>query len=419
MQKQEYERVKQRVAADTAAGKNPIESGAYASGLEEGTLRHIIREALKRKLLKEQDLDLSDEEQAQRNYIDLDYGEGAYDASQIAGAESVSYPNPLEDPFLTRREKYRDTPVPETGLYTDETEEEFQETLPGMSVIDPEDPEIAQIQQDFETGREPIPLVGKLHIAGPEEFIRLKDELDALEGERTKDIETGATLIDGVPLVNIDPDLAAFEVWRTERTIVSPIPGAAHGTRKGGGPRVSSIYGQRIHPKSKKKSFHAGMDIGGVGVGTPVLAPATGIVVAAVADQHPGKNEGAGNYIIVKSQDPANGKWLFHKFFHLDEKPNFKRDDIITQGQQIGETGSTGGITGPHLHWEVRRDSRNGQRIDPADLMTKAGRSSWEKHVYKPQKTASTAGGALQESITLRHAIQEALKRKLIPLKKV
>lgn len=39
-----------------------------------------------------------------------------------------------------------------------------------------------------------------------------------------------------------------------------------------------------------------------------------------------------------------------------------KEGDKITQGQQIGETGSTGNVTGPHLHFEIRK---NNEYVDP------------------------------------------------------
>jgi len=389
MQKGEHERVKQKVTDAEAAGLDPLATGAYASGLEEaeemkeGDLRHIVREALKRKLLKEFDFgdssmldlhrhynDRAEEEQrqdqAQRDYIDLEYGEGAYDQFQLEdelGLSDVSYESPLDDPLA----------------HPAEIDSYWQE--------------------------------GSLQ---PDEVLRFAAQLAEIPGDRTSDVETGETIIGGMSLSEIDPALDRFDDWSFERTFISPLTDAAHGPAPGHGPRITSAFGPRTSPLSPgvgKKKFHRALDIGGAPAGTPFVAPATGIVVATGADAYPGEKKGAGNYLIIKTQDPTTGKWLFHKFFHLNKEPNFKKGEAITQGQQLGEVGNTGSSTGSHLHWQIHQDNIAGPKVDPADLMAKAGRMGWEKHAYKPEEHAK-----LQES-QLRYAIQEALKRKLSPLK--
>ena len=378
LQKQERERMQQKVSDAEAAGKDPLAAGAYyRQDLNEETLRHIVREALKRKLLKEMnssflvaspeeeaEMARSIEDQMQKDYIDSEYGEGAYDASQLVDTD-VSYvepQSPLEEPLSHP----------------------------------------AEIDSYWKEGT-----------LRADEVSKFAPKLSQLSNQIQSHSETGEFLVDGKPLSEIDPDLNRFAKWSSERTLISPLGGAQHGTREDDLPRISSTFGPRFNPLNPdvgRKKLHRALDIGGAAAGTKFLAPATGIVVAAGADAYPGEKKGKGNYLIIKTQEPTTGKWLFHKFFHLNKEPNFKKGEAITQGQQLGEVGNTGSSTGAHLHWQVHRNSRGGARVDPAALMAQAGNIGWEKYAYKPSKTAANES-------QLRYAIQEALKRKLSPLK--
>jgi murein DD-endopeptidase MepM/ murein hydrolase activator NlpD len=372
--------MQQKVSDAEAAGKDPLAAGAYyRQDLNEETLRHIVREALKRKLLKEMnssflvaspeeeaEMARSIEDQMQKDYIDSEYGEGAYDASQLVDTD-VSYvepQSPLEEPLSHP----------------------------------------AEIDSYWKEGT-----------LRADEVSKFAPKLSQLSNQIQSHSETGEFLVDGKPLSEIDPDLNRFAKWSSERTLISPLGGAQHGTREDDLPRISSTFGPRFNPLNPdvgRKKLHRALDIGGAAAGTKFLAPATGIVVAAGADAYPGEKKGKGNYLIIKTQEPTTGKWLFHKFFHLNKEPNFKKGEAITQGQQLGEVGNTGSSTGAHLHWQVHRNSRGGARVDPAALMAQAGNIGWEKYAYKPSKTAANES-------QLRYAIQEALKRKLSPLKEV
>ncbi|OQW43118.1 MAG: peptidase [Proteobacteria bacterium SG_bin5] len=116
--------------------------------------------------------------------------------------------------------------------------------------------------------------------------------------------------------------------------------------------RLSGLFGaQRIYANGEAGSYHSGADIARP-EGTPVLAPADGVVVLA-ADR-PFTLEG--NLLMID-----HGMGLSSSFLHLS-RIDVKRGQRVSRGQVIGAIGKTGRATGPHLHWSLRwREAR----IDP------------------------------------------------------
>jgi len=112
---------------------------------------------------------------------------------------------------------------------------------------------------------------------------------------------------------------------------------------------ITSSYGTRVHPIQKVKKLHAGVDIGAP-KGTDVIAAGSGIVITA---KYWG---GYGNAVMI---DHLNGYWTLYA--HLS-KISVKEDQQVEVGQKIGEVGATGTATGPHLHYEVRKNS---EPVDP------------------------------------------------------
>jgi murein DD-endopeptidase MepM/ murein hydrolase activator NlpD len=105
---------------------------------------------------------------------------------------------------------------------------------------------------------------------------------------------------------------------------------------------------------------HTGVDFL-VNSGTPVHAVAAGVVVSAGAD-------GAyGNDVIIKH---ADGKYTLYG--HLTQ-PLVSAGQSVTEGQEIGISGATGNVTGPHLHFEVRTTPDYGSDIDPVAYMASKG----------------------------------------------
>lgn len=123
--------------------------------------------------------------------------------------------------------------------------------------------------------------------------------------------------------------------------------------------RVSGIFGsQRIYA-GEPGSFHSGVDVAGA-VGTPVVAPADGVVILAA----PTPFSLEGNLLMID-----HGMGLNSAFLHLSAI-DVKLGDTVRQGQPIGRIGATGRATGPHLHWSMKW---NDARIDPQLLVAPMG----------------------------------------------
>jgi murein DD-endopeptidase MepM/ murein hydrolase activator NlpD len=119
--------------------------------------------------------------------------------------------------------------------------------------------------------------------------------------------------------------------------------------------RISGVFGsQRIYA-GEPGAPHAGLDIARP-TGTPVAAPADGVVVLAAAS--PFSLEG--NLLMID-----HGMGLNSAFLHLS-RIDVKVGDVVRQGQPLGAIGMTGRATGPHLHWAI---VWRGVRLDPQPLM--------------------------------------------------
>ncbi len=124
--------------------------------------------------------------------------------------------------------------------------------------------------------------------------------------------------------------------------------------------RVSGRFGnQRVYRGGVRGSPHSGVDIA-VPRGTPVLAPASGVVVLV----SPGEFALEGNLLILD-----HGHGLSSAFLHLD-RITVAEGQAVVAGQPIAGVGATGRATGPHLHWTLRW---KGQRLDPQRLVERDG----------------------------------------------
>jgi septal ring factor EnvC (AmiA/AmiB activator) len=112
--------------------------------------------------------------------------------------------------------------------------------------------------------------------------------------------------------------------------------------------RVTSPFGWRRAPLSLRRHFHNGIDVG-VPSGTPVRAAADGVVREARY------RAGWGNLIIV-----CHGEHTTY-YAHL-RRMGVRAGQAVRKGQQIGEVGTTGYSTGPHLHFETHE---NGTPVNP------------------------------------------------------
>jgi murein DD-endopeptidase MepM/ murein hydrolase activator NlpD len=113
-------------------------------------------------------------------------------------------------------------------------------------------------------------------------------------------------------------------------------------------------YGWRKDPFTGDREFHHGVDIVAES-GTPILAPADGVVTRAR------RMQGYGKMVHI-----SHGYSLATRYGHLSEilvRPGQR----VHRGEVIGRVGSTGRSTGPHLHYEV---FKAGRRVDPRKFLS-------------------------------------------------
>ena len=108
--------------------------------------------------------------------------------------------------------------------------------------------------------------------------------------------------------------------------------------------RISSSYGYRIHPISGVNQLHTGIDIAAPS-GTPIVAANGGTVLFA------GWQGGYGYTVIID-----HGGGIVTLYAHCSSL-HVSGGQVVSRGQTIASMGSTGNSTGPHLHFEVRKNS--------------------------------------------------------------
>lgn len=105
---------------------------------------------------------------------------------------------------------------------------------------------------------------------------------------------------------------------------------------------ISSNYGYRIHPITKKRNFHSGVDIP-TPQNTPVACPTNGLVVASYWSDY------TGNTLVIRDK---TYDYIFMHLYSVDVKINQE----VTEGQHIGGVGTTGIYsTGNHLHFSITK----------------------------------------------------------------
>lgn len=104
---------------------------------------------------------------------------------------------------------------------------------------------------------------------------------------------------------------------------------------------VTSEFGYRYHPITGSYELHNGIDLVNGNATTPIYASAAGEVV--ISGSYP---DWYGNYVVIKHSDG-----LYTGYAHLSQL-NVSQGDTVNQGQKIGNMGTTGPSTGPHLHFQ-------------------------------------------------------------------
>jgi Membrane proteins related to metalloendopeptidases len=119
--------------------------------------------------------------------------------------------------------------------------------------------------------------------------------------------------------------------------------------------KISSPFGSRSSPGGIGSTNHKGVDISGVGYGTEIHAAKAGTVIVS---QY---SNSYGNYVVI-----SHGSGNTTLYAHMSSR-SVSVGQTVAQGDVIGQTGSTGHSTGPHLHFEI---TENGSRVNPLNYLT-------------------------------------------------
>ncbi len=178
---------------------------------------------------------------------------------------------------------------------------------------------------------------------------------------KVQDIEELSSKLDSIEeIIGLKTDDTKDEITRaTLAKITSAQKMYMLTTIPNGSPLQSTVtkskFGYRIHPVTKKKKFHRGIDLRAKRK-TPVYSTADGVVRFV----QPYNKGDFGRVIII-----AHNFGFETVYAHLN-KTKVKIGDIIRRNQLIGYSGNSGRSTGPHLHYEIRYASKV---LNPKDFM--------------------------------------------------
>jgi len=176
------------------------------------------------------------------------------------------------------------------------------------------------------------------------------------------DVDFGKEEDIGGPLVGLDPEAVFDERVRELEEALGQLETLKQSARDypifnpAPGQSVSSSFGVRRDPFLRRPAMHSGIDFRGR-TGTPIQATGAGKVVRA---------GWAGGYGRLVEINHGNG-WTT-RYAHMS-RIDVKIGETVSTGDLIGAIGSTGRSTGPHLHYEIRK---NGKATDPVRFL-KAG----------------------------------------------
>ena len=124
----------------------------------------------------------------------------------------------------------------------------------------------------------------------------------------------------------------------------------------------TSPFGWRTDPFTGQRALHAGTDYAAA-AGTPILAIADGVVTVA------GAADGYGNLIVI--EHTIAGQKVASAYGHMEDAGiHVSVGDRVTAGQHIGDVGSAGRSTGPHLHFEIRPGGTHATAVDSDAWLT-------------------------------------------------
>ena len=155
---------------------------------------------------------------------------------------------------------------------------------------------------------------------------------------------------------DIEKKQAELEAQRQQQNVTLPVSSTGfQWPLPASNLKLTSAFGYRIHPVTHVPHSHTGIDVSAT-TGTPITAAKSGQVI--ISEKGTGSTWSYGEYVVIDHGDGTTTLYAHMSYRAASE------GQIVTQGQYIGDVGATGNVTGPHLHFEVRK---NGQRVDPEE----------------------------------------------------
>lgn len=212
--------------------------------------------------------------------------------------------------------------------------------------ISAEKAQIEKYKRSLDAKVQQIAAMKREHEAAKQKLAQAQSEKAALLSEAQKNLKETAAAIDKLEAQE-DAILRQIAIQNAKKggtysggPFIWPLPGYT---------RVSSPFGNRMHPILNQNRFHAGIDIPAP-TGTTVIAPANGTVI------YSGSMTGYGNVVMID-----HGGGVVSLYGHLSAKL-VSNGQTVTKGMPIARVGNTGMSTGSHLHFEVRK---NGTPVSP------------------------------------------------------
>lgn len=164
----------------------------------------------------------------------------------------------------------------------------------------------------------------------------------------------GPTAATAESVAELDREMQEIGRLTRERQAESgPAPAERPAWPAPGNALLTSDFGSRIHPILRVAKLHAGLDIGAP-EGADVVSLLSGKVILV-------KTLPSYGQIVVVD----HGGKLSSVYAHLS-KVTVEEGEHVQGGTPVGRVGSTGAVTGPHLHFELRQD---GEPVNPASLL--------------------------------------------------
>lgn len=193
---------------------------------------------------------------------------------------------------------------------------------------------------------------------GPDEPpVRPQPQWQTVPVELPASVQQAALAAPGRPAAPPKPSPPVPAAAKDAATLKVTAPGRRPSVRM----VVTSGFGKRVHPITRKVTSHDGIDLSAP-KGTRILASRSGKVTFA------GEADGYGLLVIVD-----HGQGVETRYAHASAML-VKEGQEVKAGQVIAKVGNTGRSTGPHLHFEIRR---HGRPVDPWPLLAGGRSRAW------------------------------------------